>query len=60
MNMSGSFKLSGNRQPDKSKITDQLDNELNIPQELKYIIEDEDDDMPLMFTDPSELMEIFQ
>lgn len=42
---------------------DSLEAELNIPPELKAIIDDpeEDDDkaMPLRFTDPNELMEIF-
>jgi len=36
-----------------------LENELNIPLELKEIIEDSDDDFPLRFNDPSELMDIF-
>jgi len=33
---------------------------LNIPPELRYIIEDEDDDLPLNFNEPNELMQIFQ
>jgi hypothetical protein len=36
-----------------------LEIELNIPQELREIIEDSDDDLPLRFDDPSELMEKF-
>jgi len=32
---------------------------LNIPQELKEIIEDSDDDLPLRFKDHNELMDIF-
>ena len=41
---------------------DSLEADLNIPQELKAIIEDSEDEetaMPLRFTDPNELMEIF-
>ena len=40
---------------------DNLDNDLNIEQELRDIIEDSEDEetaMPLRFTDPNELMEI--
>ena len=41
---------------------DTLNNELNIPNELKAIIDDSESDddkaMPLRFTDPEELMEI--
>ena len=43
-------------------LTDQLDNDLNIPQELRDIIEDSEDEetaMPLRFNDPDELSEIF-
>lgn len=36
-----------------------LEAELNIPPELKDVIEDSDDELPLRFDDPSELMEIF-
>jgi hypothetical protein len=36
-----------------------LEAELNIPNELKDIINDSDDDLPLRFNDPSDLMEIF-
>lgn len=42
---------------------DTLNNELNIPNDLKAIIDDSESDddkaMPLRFTDPEELMEIF-
>jgi hypothetical protein len=38
---------------------DMLEADLNIPQELKEIIEDSDDDLPLRFNDPDELMDIF-
>lgn len=48
----------------KEQMTaDSLEADLNIPQELKEIIEDSEEDdekaMPLRFTDPNELMEIF-
>ena len=36
-----------------------LEAQLNMPQELKEIIEDSDDELPLRFNDPSDLMEIF-
>jgi hypothetical protein len=40
-----------------------LEAELNIPSELKVIIDDSESDdekaMPLMFTNPNELMELF-
>ena len=43
-------------------LAEQLDNDLNIPQELRDIIEDSEDEetaMPLRFNDPDELSEIF-
>jgi hypothetical protein len=40
-------------------ITEALDSELNIPSELRDIIEDSDDDLPLKFKDHNELLEIF-
>ena len=36
-----------------------LEADLNIPPELKEIIEDSDDELPLRFQTPAELMEIF-
>lgn len=36
-----------------------LEAELNIPPELKDVIEDSDDELPLRFNEPTELMEIF-
>ena len=40
-----------------------MEAELNIPSELKVIIDDSESDdekaMPLMFTNPNELMELF-
>lgn len=57
-----------NRKQDPGKKQAKSDNlmtvenfeaELNIPQELREIIEDSDDDLPLRFNDPSDLMEIF-
>ena len=36
-----------------------LESELNIPQSLKEIIEDSDDEIPLRFDNPNELMDIF-
>ena len=36
-----------------------LEDELNIPEELRDIIEDSDDDFQLRFNDPNELIEIF-
>lgn len=40
-----------------------MEAELNIPSELKVIIDDSESDdekaMPLMFTDPNELMDLF-
>lgn len=45
---------------EKEAVTaDSLEQDLNIPPELKEIIEDSDDDMPLRFNDPNDLMEIF-
>lgn len=44
---------------EKIVTVDSLEADLNIPQELKEIIEDSDDDMPLRFKDHNELMEIF-
>ena len=49
-----------NKPFDRAAISEQLDNELNIQEELRDIIEDNEDDLPLNFKDPSELMEIFQ
>ena len=43
----------------KQTAAEQLEAELNIPKELKYIIDDSDDDIELGFTEPEELMEIF-
>jgi hypothetical protein len=36
-----------------------LEAELNIPPELKEIIDDSDDELPLRFDSPADLMEIF-
>lgn len=56
-----------NKKQDQGKKTNKSDNlitvenleaELNIPQELREIIEDSDDELPLRFNDPSDLMEI--
>lgn len=44
---------------EKVITADSLEAELNIPQELKEIIDDSDDDLPLRFNDHNELMEIF-
>jgi len=44
---------------DKMAAADMLEADLNIPPELKEIIDDSDDDLPLRFNDPEELMEIF-
>ena len=47
----------------QQKENDALEAELNIPPELKAIIDDPEQDdsisMPLRFTDPDDLMEIF-
>jgi len=40
-------------------IADSLENDLNIPVELKDIIEEADEELILRFEDPQELMEIF-
>lgn len=37
------------KQIDRQGISDELDGELNIQADLRYIIEDEDDDLPLNF-----------
>ena len=56
-------KGSKDRGQEKLTPSEILDAELNIPQELKAIIEDSESDeekaMPLMFSDPEDLMEIF-
>ena len=49
-----------NKPIDKAAISEQLDSELNIQEELRDIIEDSEEHMPLNFKEPSELMEIFQ
>ena len=55
----------GSKDRGQEKLTpiEILEAELNIPQELKAIIEDSESDdekaMPLMFTNPNELMELF-
>lgn len=48
----------GNDEFKKTKL-DNLMAELNIPQELREIIEDSDDEFPLRFKDHHELIEIF-
>lgn len=35
------------------------DNDVQIPSKLKDVIEDSDDDYPLHFSDPEQLLEIF-
>lgn len=55
-------KEQSNKKAAKSDFMSAIENmeaELNIPQELREIIEDNDDNMPLRFNDPSELMEFF-
>lgn len=44
---------------DQKNNQDNLEADLNIPPELKEIIEDSDDDLPLRFENPSDLMDIF-
>ena len=44
---------------DPKNNQDNLEADLNIPPELKEIIEDSDDDLPLRFENPSDLMDIF-
>jgi len=52
-----------NQQKKVSDTNDALEAELNIPPELRAIIDDPEEDesisMPLRFSDPDELMEIF-
>lgn len=45
---------------DRQAISDELDNELNIQSDLRYIIEEDDNDLRLNFNEPNELMQIFQ
>jgi hypothetical protein len=44
---------------EKAVTADSLEADLNIPAELKEIIDDPDDDLQLKFDDPNDLMEIF-
>ena len=52
---------TGSQQKNNLKQTaaEQLESELNIPKDLKYIIDDSDDDIGIGFSEPEELMEIF-
>lgn len=61
MNSSGGdFKKGrGASRENKSRPTTNLEAELNIPAELRLIIDDEEDEFPLRFKDANELMEIF-
>ena len=47
---------STNRVIDKATISQQFDDELNIPMVLRFIIEDPDENTKLNFKDPNELM----
>jgi len=43
----------------KPTALEQLEADLNIPKELKEIIDDSDDDLEIGFESPEQLMEIF-
>lgn len=51
-------KERGNSREDKG-IAASIEADLNIPQELRQIVDDPDDDFPLRFKDHNELIDIF-
>jgi len=60
MGASGGFKGGRSSSKDEKKLNVvNLEAELNIPSELRLIIDDEEDDFPLRFNDANELTEIF-
>jgi hypothetical protein len=54
-----SHNTKGAKKSEEKMTVERLEADLNIPQLLKGIIEDSDDDIPLRFDDPAELMDIF-
>lgn len=49
----------GNSREEKSSAVANIEADLNIPPELREIVDDSDDDFPLRFNDHSELIDIF-
>lgn len=56
--MKKSKEQRGNSREDKGAAAS-IEADLNIPQELKEIVDDSDDDFPLRFKDHNELIDIF-
>ena len=51
--------MKQNPKDERRAIEENLEQELNIAENLKEIIDDSDDEFPLWFNDHNELMEIF-